>query len=110
MDVNYTGVVYTLKLALLSFKRSGKRGSVTITGSASSYLDSSPVCTYAGTKHGVLGLMRSTRTVVGPVARINVIAPWMVETGLPGEGILKLWGDLPLNSRKFYRSIGLVVN
>ncbi|OIW34831.1 NAD(P)-binding protein [Coniochaeta ligniaria NRRL 30616] len=98
VDVNYTGVVYTLKQALLSFKRSGKRGSVVITGSASSYLDSSPVCIYGGTKHGVLGLMRSTKTVMGPVARINVIAPWMVKTGLPGEGILKMWGDLPLNT------------
>jgi NAD(P)-dependent dehydrogenase (short-subunit alcohol dehydrogenase family) len=105
VDVNYTGVLYTLKLALLSFKRSGKQGSVTITGSASSYLDSSPVCIYAGTKHGVLGLMRSAKTVVGPVARINLVAPWMVKTGLPGEGILELWGDLPLNSRKFYRSV-----
>jgi NAD(P)-dependent dehydrogenase (short-subunit alcohol dehydrogenase family) len=114
VDVNYTGVVYTLKLALLSFKRSGKRGSVVLTGSASSYLDSSPVCFYAGTKHGVLGLMRSTRTVVGPVARINVIAPWMVKTGLPGEGILELWGDLPLNSRKlvvgFPVSVGLTLS
>lgn len=102
VDVNYTGVLNTMKLALLSFKRSGKRGSITITGSASSYLDSSPVCTYAGTKHGVLGLMRSIKTVVGPVARVNLVAPWMVKTGLPGDGILELWGDLPLNSSKLY--------
>jgi len=54
---------------------------------------------YAGTKHAVVGLLRSFKTIT-PVynTRINLIAPWMVETKFAGEATMSRFGDLPINS------------
>lgn len=71
-----------------------------VTASAAGYFDSSPVCEYAGTKHAVVGLLRSFRTIT-PVynrTRINLVAPWMVDTNFAGDNVMKRWGELPKNS------------
>lgn len=90
--------ISAIKLALLSFKRSGKPGSIVMTASAAGYMDSSPVCYYAGTKHAVVGLLRSFATIT-PVydTRINLIAPWMTNTPFAGDEVLKRWEGLPMN-------------
>lgn len=87
-----------IKLALLSFRRSGKPGSIVITASAAGYMDSTPVCSYTGTKHAVVGLLRAF-TTLAPVydTRINMIAPWMTDTPFAGDEVMKVWGELPLN-------------
>ncbi|KAH7161913.1 hypothetical protein EDB81DRAFT_785730 [Dactylonectria macrodidyma] len=97
-QVNFIGVLNTIKLAFLSFKRSGKPGSIVMTASAAGYMDTSPVCYYAGTKHAVVGLLRSF-TTIAPVygARINLIAPWMTDTPFAGDEVLKRWKGLPIN-------------
>ena len=71
------------KLALHYFaKNPSAEGALTITGSASSYFDTAPLSIYAASKHGVLGFVRSIKTM-SPAwgVRVNMIAPWM--TGLP---------------------------
>lgn len=55
---------------------------------------------YAGTKHAVVGLLRSFRTIT-PVynnSRINLIAPWMVDTNFAGSEAKSRFGDLPMNT------------
>ncbi|KAM5360115.1 hypothetical protein ACJZ2D_013974 [Fusarium nematophilum] len=97
-QVNFIGVLNTIKLALLSFKRSKKPGSIVLTASMAGYLDTAPVCSYGGTKHAVVGLLRSF-TTIAPVynTRINLIAPWMTNTPFAGDEVLKRWEGLPLN-------------
>ncbi|KAM5349193.1 hypothetical protein ACJ41O_009016 [Fusarium nematophilum] len=71
---------------------------VNFIGVLNRYLDTAPVCSYGGTKHAVVGLLRSF-TTIAPVynTRINLIAPWMTNTPFAGDEVLKRWEGLPLN-------------
>ena len=90
ITVNLIGMLYSIspskvisflasKLALHYFAKNSTPGGVlTITGSASSYFDTAPLSIYAASKHGVLGFVRSLKTM-SPAwnVRVNMIAPWM---------------------------------
>jgi NAD(P)-dependent dehydrogenase (short-subunit alcohol dehydrogenase family) len=100
LDVNLTATLLITKLALHYFRQQGY-GRLIYTGSAASYLDTPQLWTYTAAKHGVLGLMRSLRSVVGQWGDItvNMAAPWFTVT--PMAAVLgPKWGDRPVNSPK----------
>ena len=82
-DVNVTGVIYNLKLAIHHMKSQQGGGRVIIVGSAASYVAVPEHDIYAASKHAVLGLMRATsqreenkRSNIS----ISMVAPWLTET------------------------------
>lgn len=117
LDVTLRGVVLTTKLALSTFRKQLKAGaagtgtgtpattpggSLVITGSAASYLDTAGIPIYNAAKHGVLGLVRSLRDQLegetnGGI-RINLVAPAFVQTKFTAH-VLHLWQreNLPIN-------------
>lgn len=58
LDVNFTGVVYNMKLAMYHMLREG--GRIVVIGSTGSYFSIPDMPLYAASKHAVLGLMRAT--------------------------------------------------
>ena len=81
LNVNLTGVFYTVKLALYHFPKQpegeGRDRCIIMTSSLSGYLDHKGAPQYNASKHGVRGIMKSVRRS-GPEQkiRINLIAPW----------------------------------
>lgn len=81
LNVNLTGVFYTVKLALYYFPKQpegkGRDRCIIMTSSLSGYLDHKGAPQYNASKHGVRGIMKSIRRS-GPEQgiRINLIAPW----------------------------------
>ncbi|KAK5109199.1 hypothetical protein LTR62_007284 [Meristemomyces frigidus] len=97
VKVNLIGVVYTTKLAgwyfAKQFARAQKEGreahvdqSLVLQASVAGYLDLIGVPQYTLTKFAVRGLMRSLRQT-GPWTgmRVNLIAPWYIDTTLIPE-------------------------
>ncbi|CZT18950.1 related to short-chain alcohol dehydrogenase [Ramularia collo-cygni] len=125
LDVNFTGVMYTTKLALYYFPQQpqddeNRDRSIIITGSMASYMDHAQSPQYNASKFGVRGLMRSLRrTGPGEGIRINMIAPWFTDTRIMqgarpqieahgiefveiedvGNGVLHLASDKSINGR-----------
>ncbi|KAL1903161.1 hypothetical protein Sste5346_000446 [Sporothrix stenoceras] len=119
LDVTLRGVILTTKLAISTFRKqlkaaqegaTGTRaaktdtpgGSLVITGSAASYLDTPGIPIYNTAKHGVLGLLRSLRDQIegethGGI-RINLVAPAFVQTQFTAH-VLHHWirESLPIN-------------
>jgi NAD(P)-dependent dehydrogenase (short-subunit alcohol dehydrogenase family) len=122
LDVTLRGVILTTKLAISTFRKQSKEGekegatetagtgtpggtfggSLVITGSAASYLDTPGIPIYNAAKHGVLGLVRSLRDQLevethGGI-RINLVAPAFVQTQFTAH-VLHLWQreNLPIN-------------
>lgn len=99
IDVNFTGQYYGLKLAAhymnLDSTAAGKQyigGKVAITASESGIFPIPAIPIYTGTKHALVGLVRS----LGAISRaqnlcINGIAPAMVATNLPEPGFLAMF-------------------
>lgn len=107
LDVNLTGAIYSTKLATHTFRhrQPSPQGSLVLTGSAASYLDTPPLWAYTAAKHGVLGLMRSLRSQFpkwGPASSshtgmtINLIAPWFTKTPMAAT-LGPRWGNRPAN-------------
>lgn len=100
LDVNLLGVIYTTKLALSFFRKLGIQGSLVITGSAASYLDTPGIPVYNAAKHGVLGLVRSLRDTLAQegLVRASVVAPSFVQTPFTAH-LIHLWKreGLPIN-------------
>lgn len=81
LDVNLTGSVYGVRLAMNHFKAAG--GRVVIIGSAASYVPVPGQELYTASKHAVLGLMRSVskrKACLENGISISMIAPWFTET------------------------------
>ncbi|KAI0475199.1 15-hydroxyprostaglandin dehydrogenase [Xylariaceae sp. FL0804] len=97
LDVNLTGTIYTVKLAVHYIKKNspapatGSRGSIICTASNAGLYPFPVSPLYAATKFGVIGLVRS----MGPVLRstgiqINALAPAVLETNIaPSKALLK---------------------
>jgi NAD(P)-dependent dehydrogenase (short-subunit alcohol dehydrogenase family) len=85
MRVNVDGVVFGLRALVPALERSG--GSVVVTASLAGLTPMSSDPIYAGTKHFLIGLVRS---VAPPLAlrgvRINAVCPGIVDTPLIGDG------------------------
>ncbi|KAL2846085.1 hypothetical protein BJX68DRAFT_241503, partial [Aspergillus pseudodeflectus] len=99
-DVNIRGAIYTTKLALSYFRRLNIPGSLVLTGSAASYLDTPGIPVYNAAKHGVIGLVRSLRDTLSAegLIRANVVAPWFTKTPFTTK-VIQRWEEngLPVN-------------
>ncbi|GAW13337.1 hypothetical protein ANO14919_027190 [Xylariales sp. No.14919] len=125
LDVNLTGNVYSVKLALHYMQRNapdartGLRGSILCTASNVGLYPFSPAPLYAASKHAIVGLVRSLGPVYGQPhigIRINALAPAVLETNISGTdglfrnmvvtppstliaGVEKLMNDTSLNGQ-----------
>ncbi|EEP80137.1 predicted protein [Uncinocarpus reesii 1704] len=81
-DVNLTGVVYSVRLAMHHLSRDGG-GRIVVIDSAASYIPVPDQALYSASKHGILGLVRSTskrRECSKHRISISMVAPWLTET------------------------------
>ncbi|TGJ84579.1 hypothetical protein E0Z10_g4190 [Xylaria hypoxylon] len=125
LDVNFTGNVYSVKLALHYIQRNapdattGLRGAVICTASNAGLYPFPPQPLYAASKHAIVGLVRSLGPVYGQPhigIRINALAPAVLETNIAGAdarydtmfvtppstliaGVDKLMNDTSLNGQ-----------
>ncbi|KAI0537454.1 15-hydroxyprostaglandin dehydrogenase [Xylaria digitata] len=93
LDVNLTGNVYSVKLALHYMQRNapdtttGHRGSIICTASNVGLYPFSPQPLYSASKHAIVGLVRSLGPAYGQPhigIRINALAPAVFETNISG--------------------------
>ncbi|KAK6952791.1 hypothetical protein Daesc_005085 [Daldinia eschscholtzii] len=89
LDVNLTGVIYTVKLGAHYIKKNqpdpttGSRGTIICTASNAGLYPFPVAPIYAASKAGVIGLVRSLARVLERVnIRINALAPAVLESGL----------------------------
>ncbi|KAF2022396.1 NAD(P)-binding protein [Aaosphaeria arxii CBS 175.79] len=91
IDINLKGTMNTLRLALHSMKSNpvdsdGARGSVILIASTSGYFGGTGVVAYVSSKHGVVGLARSSQRVAAQSSiRLNVVAPFFTPTHITGS-------------------------
>ncbi|KAH7371148.1 hypothetical protein BKA66DRAFT_444323 [Pyrenochaeta sp. MPI-SDFR-AT-0127] len=93
-NINMTGCVYTVKLAIHHLKKNPNGGSIVATASVSSFTRF-PATDYTTAKHAVLGLVRSLYSHLYPKLpiRINAIAPSWTDTGIVPREILAVLGE-----------------
>ncbi|KAI1385447.1 NAD(P)-binding protein [Hypoxylon trugodes] len=89
LDVNLTGVIYTVKLATHYIKKNnpdpstGSRGCIICTASNAGLYPFPVAPVYAASKAGIIGLVRSLDRVLQRVhIQINALAPAVLESGL----------------------------
>ncbi|KAH6987793.1 hypothetical protein BKA56DRAFT_280198 [Ilyonectria sp. MPI-CAGE-AT-0026] len=105
IDVNLKGTMNTLKHAVFHMKdnqpdASGWRGSVVLVASTSGYFGGTGVVSYVSSKHGVVGLLRSSHTPAQRLGiRVNSVAPFVTPTFIT-EAYLSAWKaeGLPTNT------------
>lgn len=90
MNVNLTGAIYTLRLAVHFFRKekdTAAAKSIVLTASASSFQNFS-AADYGTAKHGILGVLRCVGGQIGSNIRVNAVAPSWTATGMvPAEAI-----------------------
>ena len=80
IDVNLTGTWRTFKAALPKMIER-KSGTIVATASVAGLVGAAGLAAYVASKHGMLGLVKSTALNVAPHGiRVNAIAPHMVDT------------------------------
>jgi (+)-trans-carveol dehydrogenase len=91
--INLTGVWNTLKAAVPAILTGERGGSIILTGSFASSHGLPNLAPYTAAKHGVVGLMRSLASELGPrYVRVNVVSPGNVGTKmLLNEEIYKVF-------------------
>ncbi|KAI1344425.1 putative short chain dehydrogenase/reductase [Xylariaceae sp. FL0016] len=97
LDVNLTGTIYTVKLAVHYLRKNkpdpvtGLRGSIICTSSNAGLYPFPVAPLYATSKFGVVGLVRSLAPVIGRVqVQINALAPAVLETNIaPSKELFK---------------------
>jgi NAD(P)-dependent dehydrogenase (short-subunit alcohol dehydrogenase family) len=92
-DVNTTGIIYNIKLALHHMIPKGG-GRIVVIGSAASYIPFPEQALYCASKHAVLGLVRATslrKECLENRVSISTVAPWLTQTRMTQE----LFGHLP---------------
>ncbi|KAL6251199.1 hypothetical protein RBB50_001407 [Rhinocladiella similis] len=104
LDVNLTGLCYFARIATV-FLRQGNDNrehdkSICLLGSIASFKEQAGLFIYQPSKHGVIGLMRSTRKMLYHEygIRINTICPSLINTGMASH-MYGLWTGrgLPVN-------------
>jgi len=100
LDVNLTGVFYTVHLGVHYVKRNRAPDSwkaIVLIGSVASWVGIARAPQYAASKHGVLGLMRALDPIVTPDnIRIAAIHPWFADTAILGLPLKVLLAGIPL--------------
>lgn len=81
IDINLTGVWRTIKAALPSIIKGGRGGAIVMTSSLAGKRGVPNISHYVAAKAGILGLMRSLATELGPQRiRVNAVLPGNVRT------------------------------
>ncbi|GAA5967088.1 hypothetical protein JCM11641_000437 [Rhodosporidiobolus odoratus] len=99
LDVNTSGVAYTMKLAFFHLTKNpateGK--SIVVLGSMASFFGLAGAPLYTTSKHAVLGLMRSCSYNAALYGiTLNSVHPWFVQTNIFGAAALALLAGIPL--------------
>jgi NAD(P)-dependent dehydrogenase (short-subunit alcohol dehydrogenase family) len=82
IDINLNGIFRTIKATLPAMTERGS-GSIVATASVAGLVGAAGLPAYVASKHGVVGLVRSTAiTVAKTGVRVNALCPGMVETAL----------------------------
>ncbi|KAK5087849.1 hypothetical protein LTR05_002064 [Lithohypha guttulata] len=97
IDVNLTGVLYTVKLALFYFRKqnAARKGgdldqNLILQGSLAGYLDLRGAVQYSASKWGLRGIMRCLRrSELSHNIRVNYIAPWFIQTKIMSEAFVQ---------------------
>ncbi|KAH8104523.1 NAD(P)-binding protein [Cristinia sonorae] len=97
LDVNTTGVLYTMQAAINHFRAHKSRGSIIVTASIAGIYPLRPDPLYSASKHAVVGLVRSAamRTEKEGIY-INAIAPAATESGMTSQSKVKEMSALGL--------------
>jgi NAD(P)-dependent dehydrogenase (short-subunit alcohol dehydrogenase family) len=99
LDVNLTGVFYTVHLGVHYVKRNRNPDSwkaIVLLGSVASWVGIPQGPQYSASKHGVLGLMRALdRIVTADNIRIAAIHPWFADTAMLGLQTRLLAAGIP---------------
>ncbi len=83
IDVNLTGVFYTLKAAVPAMIAAGNGGSIIITSSSAGRKGAPFVAHYSASKHGLVGLARTFALELGEYdIRVNTVHPVGVQTDM----------------------------
>ncbi|KAE8396026.1 dehydrogenase with different specificitie [Aspergillus alliaceus] len=101
LDINIKGTMNTLRLALHHMKSnpsaSGSK-SIVLMASTSSYFGGTGVTAYVTSKHGVLGMLRSSQDVAAQHGiRVNAVAPFFTPTRLTA-GFAQEWEEAGLEA------------
>ena len=83
MDINFSGVLYGIKLASYYMSREG--GRIIAIGSAASYVGVPDQSIYSASKHAVLGLVRATSARTDLRKKkisVSMVAPWLTNTSM----------------------------
>jgi NAD(P)-dependent dehydrogenase (short-subunit alcohol dehydrogenase family) len=90
MNINLTGVIYTLRLTVHFFRKeedTAAAKSIVLAASASSFQNFG-AADYGTAKHGVLGVLRGVGGQIDSNIRVNAVAPSWTATGMvPTEAI-----------------------
>lgn len=96
VDINVTGTLYFVRVAAVYLRQKNEDRSqdksICLLGSVASFKEQAGLFVYQPTKHGVLGLVRSTRKYFDAFhgIRINTVCPSMTKTRM-ATPILDLW-------------------
>ncbi|KIW15625.1 hypothetical protein PV08_05673 [Exophiala spinifera] len=109
LDVNLKGTLNTLRLAMYHMQRnqtwfhqtsaaasspsaSPSRGSIVIVTSTSGYFGSSGVGAYVASKHGLVGLLRSSQLAARAIGvKVNAVAPFYTPTPTFSKKLSGMW-------------------
>jgi NAD(P)-dependent dehydrogenase (short-subunit alcohol dehydrogenase family) len=106
LDINLNGCIYFARIAL-AYLHAGSDNSeppskgLTLISSAAAFQEAPGMPGYASSKVGILGLMRSIRSLAPKMCntRVNVIAPWATDTAMvKGHTHLFTENNIPLQS------------
>ncbi|HEY2831550.1 MAG TPA: mycofactocin-coupled SDR family oxidoreductase [Sporichthyaceae bacterium] len=83
IDVNLTGVFFTVKAALPHLIAGGNGGSIVLTSSAAGLRGIANCVHYCAAKHGLVGMMKGLALELGPHRiRVNTVHPTTVNTDM----------------------------
>ena len=106
LDINLLGALYFTRIAAVYLRQGrenepGRDKSIVLFGSLASFKEQAGLFIYSPSKHGVMGLFRSTRKFLHATygIRVNIICPGLINTGMSSR-IQHIWDErgLPVNN------------
>ncbi|KAJ5890132.1 hypothetical protein N7504_010942 [Penicillium tannophilum] len=97
VNINLIGHLYVIRCANYFFcKEPGKGHQIVIDAAAATFIDAAPMNLYSTCKTGLLGLMRSLKSIlIHKNITINIVAPWATATPMVPSFLEKIWDSLP---------------